>query len=212
MTRRPESTPALLAAVGAAVAWPVVAGVALGIVSRFVDTAAWAPVWIGSVLTPWLAAAWMAGSRAWNRVAGALLGTALLGATVVAYLVSAAVGSGGPEAARLAPGLVALSLVAGPLWGNAGAAAQAADPRAWVPRLAGASMLGAAFVAEGALLQLGERGALERILFGAEVLAGLALAVRISGNLRAGPLTLTTGACLLALELAVFAVLGIPLA
>ena len=38
------------------------AGVMVGLLSRAVDIAAWAPPWIGLVITPWLALAWLAGA------------------------------------------------------------------------------------------------------------------------------------------------------
>jgi hypothetical protein len=208
---KPESTGALLARLGTSLLGPALAGLALGVMSRCVDTSAWAPGWIGLVLSPWLVGTWMAGSRAWTRGAGALLGVTLLASTVAAYLAVAWLGDGGAEAARLAPGLALLTVVAGPLWGTAGAAAQAGRAQSWVPRLAGGAMLGAILVAEGALLQIGEREVPQRVLFAAELLVGLVLAVRVSGNLRGAPLALTTGAVLLALELLALAALGVPL-
>jgi hypothetical protein len=94
---------------------------ALGIVSRAIDTASWARPWFGLFVLPWLVAGWLAGawlgrrdkSLAW----GAAGGLVLMAATTAAYLVAA-----GDAAVTMAPRLIVLAIVAGPLFGVAGAA------------------------------------------------------------------------------------------
>lgn len=143
------------------------AGVLAGLLSRAVDTAPWAPAWIGQVLAPWLALAWLAGvATARPDRAGPLLGLATLGAVVATYLVAA-----GPDAGGLWPVLVPISVIAGPAYGWAGAAWRAGGRMAGP----GLALLGAALLVEGASLQLGERALLERIGFGLEALIGLAI-------------------------------------
>ena len=151
-----------------ALALTLLAGAALGAVSRLTDTAAWAPAWIGYVFTPWLAAAWLAGATARRPRTGAARGLALLLATVAAYLMLAA-----GDASTLGPRLLALALLAGPIFGAAGAAWRAG---AQYGRLAGA-LLGASVSIEGLLLQLGTHGLAERLLFAAESLAGVVLVI-----------------------------------
>ena len=91
-------------------------GVPIGIVSRLVDTAPWAPPWIGNILSPWLAAAWLVGAvvggSRWIGVAG---GVAVLLGVTVAYLALS-----GPDFARLVLPLTALTLLGGAAWGAAG--------------------------------------------------------------------------------------------
>jgi hypothetical protein len=167
-----------------------------------VDTMSWAPAWMGLVLSPWLVAPWLAG--AWTGqpdgdVAwGATAGLGLLSATVATYLVLA-----GPDATALLPGLLALALTAGPGYGAAGALLH----RAGRGRLVAAVVLGAALVAEGLLLQFGERNALERAIFAIESGVGAVLATWMGGS-RAGLLALLAGVVLLGVELAVLATIG----
>ena len=88
----------------------------IGIVSRLVDTAPWAPAWIGSILSPWLAAAWAAGAATPGlRWIGAAAGVALLAGVTVAYLLLA-----GPDLQRLILPLSALTVLGGSIWGSAG--------------------------------------------------------------------------------------------
>jgi hypothetical protein len=175
---------------------------ALGVASRWIDTAAWAPAWIGLVITPWLVAPWLAG--AWTSSPngilawGAAAGFALLAATVAAYLAVA-----GSDSAPMLPGLLVLAVTAGPLYGAAGACLH----RGGRGRLLAASALGAALIAEGLLLQLGERSPFERVVFAVESAAGVVLATWMAGS-RAGLLALATGIVLLAIELAVLATIG----
>ncbi|HEX5579564.1 MAG TPA: hypothetical protein VFY43_07865 [Candidatus Limnocylindria bacterium] len=97
------------------------AGAALGLFSRAIDTASWAEPWFGLILLPWwvwgwLAGAWLArpdGSLGW----GAAAGIVLLAATVAGYLVAA-----GDAPPSLAGRLVLLALISGPLFGASGAA------------------------------------------------------------------------------------------
>lgn len=179
----------------------------LGVASRFVDTAAWAPPWIGLVFAPWLAAAWLAGATTVDRRAGALRGAVLLGATAAAYLVTAALLASPDEAARMAPGLVIVALVAGPFFGVAGAIRRAP----WPGSLVGAAVLGAALVSDGIVLQFGERLPVERALFAAELLAGLWLAARVARHPRGAALALVIGLVLASFEVGVVAVLGMRL-
>ncbi len=144
-------------------------GVLLGIASRWVDTAPWAPAWIGMVVTPWLIVAWLAGAlsaRPWPD--GPMSGLAALAATVASYLFSA-----GTDAGSLWWLLAPVALIAGPAYGWAGAAWRARDPFA-APGLA---LVGAALLVEGLTLQFGDRVLLERIGFGVESLIGLAIVV-----------------------------------
>ena len=120
---------------------------ALGIVSRAIDTASWAQPWFGLVLLPWVLAAWLAGawlarddgSLAW----GAAAGFVLLGATVAAYQAMA-----GDATATLFPRLALLAVIGGPLFGAAGAAIH----RTSSGRLVGVLVLVAAVVGQAALL------------------------------------------------------------
>ena len=175
---------------------------ALGVASRWIDTAAWTPAWIGLVLSPWLVAPWLGG--AWtsqpdgNLIWGAAAGFALLAATVAAYMALA-----GPDSAPMLAGLPVLVVIAGPMYGAAGAGLH----RGGRGRLLAASALGAALIAEGLLLQLGERSPLERAVFAVEPAAGVVLATWMAGS-RAGLLALATGIVLLAIELAVLATIG----
>lgn len=94
----------------------VLVGVPIGIVSRMVDTASWAPSWIGSILSPWLAAAWVAGAAvSGSRWIGAAMGLAVLAGVTGAYLAMA-----GPDLVRLIPPLSALTVLGGVIWGAAG--------------------------------------------------------------------------------------------
>ena len=185
----------------------LLAGLALGGASRLIDTAPWAPVWIGSVFAPWLAATWLAGATTSERRTGALRGTLMLAAVVAAYLLVAGTTSSWNEAARLAPGLAASAAVAGPIFGTAGAIRRAP----WPGSLAGAAMLGGALVADSIVLNLGNRALWERAIFAAELLAGLWLAQKVARHPRAAPLALVIGFVLVSVELAVMAVLGLPL-
>jgi hypothetical protein len=90
-------------------------------ISRAIDTASWARPWFGLFVLPWLLAAWLAG--AWlarpngNLAWGAAGGLVLLAATTAAYLAAA-----GDAASTMAFRLTLLAIVAGPLFGLAGAA------------------------------------------------------------------------------------------
>jgi hypothetical protein len=152
-------------------------GTLLGIVSRLIDTASWAPDWFGNVFTPWLAAAWLAGTTAPAPRNGAARGLSLLLATVGSYLVLAAVSG---DALTLAPRLVPLALVAGPIFGVAGATWRGGGPWA-VP---GGALLGGAIVAEGLALQLGVGSPLEHYVLAGESLVGIGLTVRLSRTRR----------------------------
>ena len=82
------------------------AGILAGLLSRAVDTAPWAPPWIGQVLTPWLALAWLAGAATKHpQRFGPLLGTVTLVAVVATYLVAA-----GPDAGSLWPVLAMVTM------------------------------------------------------------------------------------------------------
>jgi hypothetical protein len=94
-------------------------------------------------------------------------------ATVAAYLLAA-----GDDAFWLLPRLALVALVAGPIMGAAGAAWRG-EPRY---RLIASVVLGVTFVLEGMLLQLGDRSAIERLAFGAEVVIGLAVALLAAGR------------------------------
>lgn len=145
------------------------AGVLLGIASRAIDTAAWAPPWISIVVTPWLVLAWLAGAltaRPWPD--GPMSGLTALAATVATYLFAA-----GTDAGHLWMALAPVALIAGPAYGWAGAAWRSRDAFAR-PALA---LLGAALLVEGLILQVGERAILARIGFGGESLLGLAIVV-----------------------------------
>ncbi|HSM38683.1 MAG TPA: DUF6518 family protein [Candidatus Limnocylindrales bacterium] len=143
------------------------AGIATGLLSHAVDTAAWAPPWIGQVLTPWLALAWLAGATtARPGRAGPLLGLATLAAVTAAYLLAS-----GPRSGELWPVLAAVTLVAGPAYGWAGAAWR--ERGRWAGP--GLALLGVALLVEGISLQLGERVAMERIGFAAEAAIGLVI-------------------------------------
>lgn len=142
------------------------AGAVLGLLSRLADTAAWAPSWIGYVFSPWLAAAWLAGATAPTPRAGAWLGLALLLTTMAVYLALA-----GTDAAAWAPRLIPIALVAGPIFGAAGATWRG---RGHFARAAG-GLLGASVAIEGLLLQLAAESAAERVMFAGETLLGLVL-------------------------------------
>lgn len=155
------------------------AGVLLGIASRAIDTAAWAPPWIGSVVTPWLVLAWLAGAltaRPWPD--GPMSGLTALAATVATYLFAA-----GTDASALWLVLAPVALIAGPAYGWAGAAWRSRDAFA----RPGLALLGAALLVEGLMLQVGERVVLARIGFGAESLVGLAIVVIAWRWRRQGP-------------------------
>ena len=92
-------------------------GVPIGIVSRMVDTAPWAPSWIGNILSPWLAAAWLVGAAVGgSRWIGGAAGVAVLLGVTVAYLAMA-----GSDFSLLVFPLAALTLLGGAAWGVAGA-------------------------------------------------------------------------------------------
>ncbi len=152
-------------------------GALLGVVSRLIDTASWAPDWFGSVFTPWLAAAWLAGSSARTSRNGAAHGLVLLLATVGSYLVVAATSA---DAGTLALRLIPLAMVAGPIFGVAGAAWRGGGP--WAA--AGGALLGGAVVAEGLTLQLGVRSPLEHLALAGESLLGIGLTVGLSRTRR----------------------------
>ncbi len=175
----------------------------MGIASRWIDTAPWAPGWIGLVLSPWLAAPWLAGawvgrpggSLAW----GAAAGFVLLAATVATYLALV-----GADATTLLPALPLLAVVAGPGYGAAGAALHHGERG----RLIAAVVLGATFVVEGVLLQrAAAESPVESGLFVAEAVAGVLLATWI-GGLRAGLLVVVVGAVVLGIELVMLANIG----
>lgn len=145
------------------------AGVLMGIASRAIDAAPWAPAWIVMVVTPWLALAWLAGAltaRPWPD--GPMSGVTALAATATTYLLAA-----GTEASTLWLVLAPVALIAGPAYGWAGAAWRSGHALG----RPGLALLGAALLVEGLVLQLGERVVLERIGFGVESLVGLAIVV-----------------------------------
>jgi hypothetical protein len=119
------------------------------------------------VLSPWLLGAWLAGAvlPGWGRAP--LAGMALLAATIGAYLLLA-----GADGGRLAPRLLALAAIAGPLAGAAGGTWR----RGGGGRLMGALVAGGVLVAEGLWLQVGERSGAERLAFGVEMVLGGCLA------------------------------------
>ena len=175
---------------------------ALGVASRWIDTAAWAPAWIGLVLSPWLVAPWLGGAwTSWpdgNLAWGAAAGFLMLAATVATYLAMA-----GPESAPILAGLPILVVSAGPIYGAAGAALHGGRRG----RLLAASVLGAALIADGLLLQLGARSPLERAVFAVESAGGVVLATWMAGS-RAGLLAIAAGVILLGVELAMLATIG----
>jgi hypothetical protein len=148
----------------------LLAGALLGIVSRLTDTASWAPGWLGNVFTPWLGAAWLVGASARTPRSGAVLGLALLLATVGGYLVVAATSG---NAGTLAPRLLPLALLAGPSFGAAGATWRGGTR--YAP--AAGALLGASVVVEGLILLLGPHSVPERLIFAAESLAGVVLLI-----------------------------------
>lgn len=152
-------------------------GALLGVLSRLVDTASWAPDWFGNVFTPWLAAAWLAGTTAPTPRNGAVRGLALLLATVGSYLVLAAISG---HSVTLALRLLPLAAVAGPIFGAAGATWRLGGP--WA--VAGGALLGGAIVAEGLALQLGVGSPLEHYVLAGESLVGIGLTVRLSRTRR----------------------------
>ncbi len=143
----------------------ILAGLALGAVSRLIDTAEWAPDWIGYVFTPWLAAAWLAGAWSATPRRGALSGLAVLLATVVAYLAVAGASSL-PVVA-----LYGLAVVAGPTFGAAGATWRGRGRWAAV----GGALLGAAVILESLALQLAVHSTPEHLVLAGESLAGIGL-------------------------------------
>jgi hypothetical protein len=148
-------------------------------------------------VAPWLGGAWTTrpdGNLAW----GAAAGLALLVATTATYMAMA-----GSDSAPMLPGLLVLAVTAGPIYGAAGAGLH----RGGRGRLLAASALGAALIAEGLLLQLGERSPLERVVFAVESAVGVVLATWMAGS-RAGLLALAAGIVLLLIELAVLATIG----
>ena len=148
-------------------------GALLGAVSRLVDNASWAPDWFGNVFTPWLAGAWLVGAAAPTPRNGAARGLALLLATVGGYLAVAATSGDLPNlAARLLP----LALLAGPIFGAAGATWRGGWP--WAS--AGGALLGGAIVAEGLALQLGVRSSLEHAALAGESVVGIGLTIWLS--------------------------------
>ncbi|HKO34741.1 MAG TPA: hypothetical protein VJY85_13425 [Candidatus Limnocylindria bacterium] len=167
------------------------------------DTAQWAPTWIGLVLSPWLVTSWLAGawvgqldrSLAWGAAAGFFL----LAATVVTYLLLA-----GEDRAGLFPGLPLLAVGAGPGYGTAGAAVHHRARG----RLIAAVVLGATFVVEGVLLlQAAAESPVESGLLVAEAAAGVLLASWI-GGVRAGLVVVIVGAVVLGIELAIMVNMG----
>jgi hypothetical protein len=146
----------------------IVAGAVVGLVSRWIDTSTWAPDWIGYVFTPWLAAAWLAGAVSPSR--GALLGLTVLFSTVVAYVAAIVVG-GTPVHSPLVPGLVLLAVLAGAIFGAAGATWRGRGRgAAW-----GGALLGVAVVIEGLALQLAVSSTPEHLLLAGESLVGIGL-------------------------------------
>ncbi len=147
------------------IAAAVAAGLVLGVVSRLIDSAAWAPGWLGYVFSPWLAAAWLAGLFSASTRDGALGGLALLLATVVVYLASAGASS--------LPGAVlyGLAMLAGPIFGAAGPTWR---DRGRLSAVSGA-LVGVAVIGEGLALQLVVHSTPERLLLAGESLVGLGL-------------------------------------
>ena len=91
-------------------------GVPIGIVSRLVDTAPWAPAWIGNILSPWLAAAWLAGAMVGvTRWIGSAAGVVVLLGVTATYLALS-----GSDFTRLLLPLAAWTIVGGGVWGLAG--------------------------------------------------------------------------------------------
>lgn len=145
------------------------AGVLVGIVSLAVDTASWAPLWIGTVVTPWLVLAWLCGAlagRSWPD--GPMAGLTALAATVATYLIA-----GGLETGTSFLVLAPVALLAGPAYGWAGAQWRSRDTFA----RPGLALLGAALLVEGLVLQLGEREVWARVAFAAESMVGLVIMV-----------------------------------
>jgi hypothetical protein len=147
----------------------VAAGVLVGIASRAVDTAAWAPAWIGLVITPWLALAWLTGARtAQPSGDGPLTGLAAMAATAASYLLVA-----GADAGNTWLVLLPVVFIAGPAYGWAGAAWRSGHAMG----RAGLALLGAALLVEGITLQFGDRELLPRLAFVVESLLGLLIVV-----------------------------------
>ena len=143
----------------------ILVGLALGAVSRLIDTADSAPDWIGYVVTPWLAAAWLAGAWTPALRQGALNALALLLATVVAYVLVA-------DASSLpVVALYGLAVVAGPVFGAAGATWRGRGRWAAV----GGALLGAAVILESLALQLAVHSTPEHLVLAGESLAGIGL-------------------------------------
>jgi len=145
------------------------AGILAGIISQAIDTASWAPPWIGTVVTPWLALAWLMGAlagRSWPE--GPMAGLTALAATVATYLIA-----GGLESGTSWLVLASVALIAGPAYGWAGAQWRSGDTFA----RPGLALLGAALLVEGVVLQLGDREVWARIAFGVESLLGLVILI-----------------------------------
>ena len=147
-------------------------GVPLGVLSRLTDTASWAPIWIGYVLSPWFAAAWLAGATVRIPRIGAILGLSLLLATAATYLAMAAISG---DALVLATLLIPLALMAGPIFGAAGAAWRCRGP--WASR--GGALLGVAVLVESIALQLVVNAPLERVALVGESLVGIGLSLTL---------------------------------
>ena len=109
----------------------------------------------------------------------------------------------GADASATVPGLFLLALTAGPGYGAAGAAVH----RGQRGRLIAGVVLGAALVAEGLVLQLGERSPVERAVFAVESAVGVVLAEMMAGP-RGALLAAAAGVALLGIELALLATIG----
>jgi len=144
-----------------------VTGVAIGVVSRLIDTTSWAPDWIGYVFSSWLAAAWLVGAFSGSVRSGALTGGALLVGIVAAYLATAGAGS------QPAAGLWGIAAAGAPIFGGAGATWRDRGRRAsW-----GGALLGAALIVESVALQWAVGQGWERLLLGGEFLLGVGLVI-----------------------------------
>ena len=94
---------------------------------------------------------------------------------------------------------------AGPPWGLPAPAYMAEG----VAVLAAGALLGAALVADGVLLQVGERSAAERVAMGLLATGGLALGGRI-GRVPGAAAALLIGLSVVAIELATLTVTSVP--
>ncbi len=151
------------------IAAAVAAGLVTGVVSRLVDTAAWAPDWLGYVFTPWLATAWLAGALSSSTRSGALKGLAMLLAVVAAYLAWSMTSS--VPVPAFAAALYGLAALGGPIFGAAGATWRGRGR--WAA--AGGALFGGAVVLESLALQLAVHSTPERLVLAGDSLAGIGL-------------------------------------